>query len=523
MSETQAVSGKSSPTATELRLARQGKTPREHFARNSDAGPLAVSVLVPLSRIDSSPLNPRKRFDVDDLQALAASLADDGLLQPIIVKPAGDRYVIVAGERRWRAAQQLEWANIAAIVRPDVDDATHLRLALLENLARTDLDPLEEADGYRQLQDMGMTQQAIAAAVHRSQPAIANAIRLLSAPEEVRARVARGEITPSHVLALLRFSSEFPQVLVKIAEIAAQRHTPTKVLEGGLDVMGYEFTSALVADKLVVDVVRAEFDRDVCQQCPFGAYASTRYGGYCLKPDHFRQLQKEARATRKTEVDQALEAASTDGNKALKLNSLQYGQYERLDHSGTPKGCSPKCECRATALDHANHPVQICLKPQHFRQLRQEQQKREQEKREARAKGLSDKCGATLTAVADVASHELALVVAACCEDCNPQQFQQLLAKHAPGFEIDAKRELDDLATLQPLQLLKIAVEAVLGTDISRLNRGWGDNRAQYAGWYAGEFKSKRKSAAAAEEQAAVDELEEMLEDAEPELAGVAS
>jgi ParB family transcriptional regulator, chromosome partitioning protein len=184
-------------------------TTPKYSARNNDTTPeeRAVAVLLPLASIDSSPLNPRTRFNDEDLQRLANSLQADGLLQPIVVTPAGDRYRIVAGERRWRAAQRLSWTEIPAIVRTDVDDRTLIRLALLENLARTDLDPLEEADGYRQLQDLGMTQAAIAAAVHRSQPAIANTIRLLKLPKAVQDLVQAGKLTPSHGVALLRYES----------------------------------------------------------------------------------------------------------------------------------------------------------------------------------------------------------------------------------------------------------------------------------------------------------------------------
>lgn len=94
-----------------------------------------MAVLLPLASIDSSPLNPRTRFDDEDLQRLTDSLQADGLLQPIVVTPAGNRYRIVAGERRWPAAQRLSWTEILAIVRADIDDRTLIRLALLENLA----------------------------------------------------------------------------------------------------------------------------------------------------------------------------------------------------------------------------------------------------------------------------------------------------------------------------------------------------------------------------------------------------
>lgn len=437
---------------------------------------------LPVDEIDNSPLNPRTQFDEAALEELAASMSTDGLLQPIVVRSVGDRYVIVAGERRWRAAKRLDWDTIAAIVRDDIDDAAHVRLALLENLARSDLKPLEEARGYQQLADLGMTQEQIAEAVHRSRPAVANSLRLLKAPEAVRQQLDRGTISPSHVLALLRYEA-FPKVLVKIAEVAAEKRTPTKELEKGL---GYEATTALTESKLAVSLYRAEFDRAVCETCPFGAHVKGGpYDSYCLKPEHFHQLQKEVRDKRKVETKAALEGAkdAAGGTPVLKLSSLRYGQYERLDWDvAAPKGCSKQCECRRAALD-GTRTVAVCVKPARLRELRDAERKAEETARKERQKQLAEACGAALEKVEEVRSRELALVAAGALEQIqrDSKQLLAILAKHAP--ELKAKDlTLENLAKLQPLQLVKLATEALLAEDLRELQ--WG-RAPGYATWYA--------------------------------------
>ncbi len=173
---------------------------------------------LPLSAIRPNPRQPRSVFDEDALDELASSLAEIGLLQPIVVRPMGHvpvdspvppgvslapAYEIVAGERRFRCAQQLGWDTIPAMVRP-TDDADLLRDALLENVHRAALNPLEEAAAYQQLlADFGCTQEELSARVGRSRPQIANTIRLLRLPPGVQRRVAAGVLSQGHARALL--------------------------------------------------------------------------------------------------------------------------------------------------------------------------------------------------------------------------------------------------------------------------------------------------------------------------------
>lgn len=451
-----------------------------------------LGLTLPIESIDSSPLNPRQHFDQAHLDELAASLQADGLLQPIVVKRTvetgggvlgGDRYEIVAGERRWRAAKQLGWSEIQVLIRNDIDEATHVRLALLENLARTDLNPLEEARGYQQLLDLGMTQEQVAAAVHRSRPAVANALRLLKAPESVQQKLREGALQPSHVLPLLKYEA-FPEVVLKIAEIAEQRRTPSKELEKEL---GWEFTVALREAKLAVDISSAVFDwQRVCKtKCPFGAFAQGQYGGQCLKPEHFRELQKEQRARDKAKLEKTLaKSAAPDGTAALKLTQLKYGQYEQIYTA--PSGCSAACECRRSALSYGDQVVQVCIKPAEYRGKQQAERDREAAERREKVADLAKRCNERLAAIDAIGSPELALLaVDALGQVRDAKQLDAILAKHAPGLKPRGKREVGDLATLEPLQLVKIAVEALIGEELAEASQYPGE-RTAYASWYAG-------------------------------------
>lgn len=160
---------------------------------------------VAVARIVPNRFQPRHTFDEETLAELAASIAEKGILQPLIVTPRtdGDGWELVSGERRWRAAQRAGLSAVPVLVR-DVDEREMLELALIENLQREDLDPIDEAAGYRQLLDeFGLTQAELAGRVGKSRPAVSNALRLLDLPESVRQGVREGALTPGHARALL--------------------------------------------------------------------------------------------------------------------------------------------------------------------------------------------------------------------------------------------------------------------------------------------------------------------------------
>jgi ParB family chromosome partitioning protein len=158
---------------------------------------------IPLSRIRPNPFQPRREFDPGELAELESSLKASGLLQPISVRRRGDAYELIAGERRFRAATNLGWTEITAIVR-DFDDQTMLVLALVENLQRSDLNPIEEARGYKRLiEDFELTQQQVAEAVGKDRTTVTNLLRVLTLPESVQQMVESGRLSTGHARALL--------------------------------------------------------------------------------------------------------------------------------------------------------------------------------------------------------------------------------------------------------------------------------------------------------------------------------
>ncbi|MDR7518687.1 MAG: ParB/RepB/Spo0J family partition protein [Armatimonadota bacterium] len=160
-------------------------------------------VEIPVDRIRPNALQPRLAFGSEPLSELEASIREHGVLQPVLVRPAGGEYELVAGERRWRAAAAAGLRTIPAMVR-HLDDRSALEAALVENLQREDLGPLERARAYRRLiEDFGMSQEDVARRVGRSQPSVANTLRLLSLPGEVQASLEAGRISEGHARALL--------------------------------------------------------------------------------------------------------------------------------------------------------------------------------------------------------------------------------------------------------------------------------------------------------------------------------
>ncbi|MBW2263925.1 MAG: ParB/RepB/Spo0J family partition protein [Deltaproteobacteria bacterium] len=160
---------------------------------------------LPLALIDPNPEQPRKSFDPEALESLARSLEKRGLIQPVLVRPvAGGRYQIMAGERRWRAAQKAGLEEIPVVIRKAAEDEA-FELSLIENLQREDLNPMEAAEAYHRLMDEhGNSQEQLAAAVGKSRPAVANTLRLLTLPEAVKKMVAKGTLSEGHARAILQ-------------------------------------------------------------------------------------------------------------------------------------------------------------------------------------------------------------------------------------------------------------------------------------------------------------------------------
>ena len=213
------------------------------------AAPRGGVQMMPVSSIEPHLDQPRRHFDEESLEELAASIQARGLLQPILVRPHGHRYQIVAGERRWRAAQKARLHEVPVIVR-DFNDSETLEVALLENVQRRDLNAIEEAEGYRKLiGDYGHTQEALGKLVHKSRSHIANLLRLLDLPEKVRGLLASGALSMGHARALV--SASDPEALADevISKDLSVRETEklVRIRKGGRERqgrLGYKSASA---------------------------------------------------------------------------------------------------------------------------------------------------------------------------------------------------------------------------------------------------------------------------------------
>lgn len=224
--------------------APKGNVPEQHGATSPSAPPWRPSPApppadepsnvyfdeIPVTAIRPNPRQPRTVFDEEAMSELVHSITEVGLLQPVVVRPIGEKqYELVMGERRWRASQEAGLATIPAIIRATPDDDL-LRDALLENLHRASLNPLEEAAAYAQmLEDFGCTHDELAARLGKSRPQISNSIRLLKLPVQVQRRLAAGVLSAGHARALLA-----------VSDISTQEALATRVVSEGISVRGLE-------------------------------------------------------------------------------------------------------------------------------------------------------------------------------------------------------------------------------------------------------------------------------------------
>lgn len=269
---------------------------------------------IPLSQIGANPYQPRKEFREEELADLEASLKASGLLQPITVRPiGGDRYELIAGERRYRAATRLGWNEISAIVR-EVDDRTLLTLAIVENLQRVDLNPLEEAEGYRRLIDeFDLTQQQVADVVGKDRTTVTNLLRVLSLPDAVRGMLRDGAINLGHARALLALDD--PQAMHTLAET---------VRAEGLSVREVERRVRAQNDPAAVETEPAPASEPMSGA---GTSAAAPRVAPAPLPPHLRLVEDRLRRRLQTDVSLAV---SGEERGTIRVNFYSADDLERL-------------------------------------------------------------------------------------------------------------------------------------------------------------------------------------------------
>ena len=217
------------------------------------AGSSIAEKIVPIEKIEANPDQPRKQFAQGDMDDLAASIKEKGVIQPLIVRVLDNgHYQIVAGERRWRASQIAKLHELPVVVR-QFSDAEVLEVAIIENIQRADLNPMEEAVGYRQLMDrFGHTQEKMAEALGKSRSHIANLLRLLNLPADVIELVRNGDLSSGHARALVSAenASELAKLVVKggLSVRATEALVKSSTVEGGANGKGSTKTGKLVKD-----------------------------------------------------------------------------------------------------------------------------------------------------------------------------------------------------------------------------------------------------------------------------------
>jgi ParB family transcriptional regulator, chromosome partitioning protein len=222
-------------TATKKPALGRGLSALIPSARPSDSATAEVD----LDLLDANPRQPRRRFDEEGLDELARSVKETGILQPVLVSKEGERYRIIAGERRVRAARRAGLTRVPVLVREAMDDSRKLLLALVENVQRRDLTPLEEAGAFQELRELGLTQEEVADRVGKDRATVANTLRLLKLPAKVREAVDDGRLSAGHARALLALPSAADQETLA-QEAITRGYTVRRVEERAGELAGEE-------------------------------------------------------------------------------------------------------------------------------------------------------------------------------------------------------------------------------------------------------------------------------------------
>ncbi len=466
-----------------LTLVKKGKQAEGDSARNS-------IMEIPVAQIRPSPLNPRQDIDEEYLQRLAASIRQHGVIEPIIVRPVEDGYEVGPGKSRWLAAQIAERETVPAVVKENIDDLTWLQLMLAENLERKELNPIEEAQGFKELQKLGMKQGKIAELFHRSQPAIANYLRLLALPEKVQGAIRQGQLTTAHGVALASYA-KFPKLVEKIADIAIERGMTSHALE--TPPQTWDLEQAGLIKRLRYEAV---FDTKICERCPHGAYRQMSYTYYCLYPSHYQELQEAAVKERQEQTAAEAAKAKAKGKVAVRVRDLSPGSYTFLDrYEGTPGGCRDDCDKRVPGVGYDDRECIICIDTQCHQKLKAAETRAQNKSRRERGKDILRKVEETVDAITEISDRELVVLVMEVIKNRYSKHLKASLARLRcddlaglanPGPWVLGRPAYEIMGGFPRLTIVKAAIEAMLRQE---LDRGYLDQYSlgklePWATWY---------------------------------------
>lgn len=528
--------GNSVPTATDHNT--------EPVSHETEELQMFAAQFVPLYRIRPSNFNPRKTFDENKMKELVKSIEEHGLLEPIVVrhfepgrwfvvqgehegkagyllrdsayldesKPNGQqydpdgpkefyetkneaeqnhpRYEIVCGERRWRACGIAGVRHVPVHILEDVDDAKARELALVENLVRHDIDPIEEAEGLAALIDMGNSPSDLADRLHRSRPAITNATRLLQLPEEVKelvrenSRDPKAGIPKSSARALVSYL-EYPKLFeVKLTQ--AKSGVPSRDLEklGETWILEQHGAIAEVSAK-DIGVEAAK----VCTKCDHRRKNGNRDGWICLKPECYEARKEE-------ENQRKLERLGAPG-EALRIAELKIDQYHHLGILGVPAGCSDTCEHYRMALDRQNDLVPVCVNPSCHDKLTAEDRKSAKARRRAELKSKHEQATEVLAEAETDQIEDLAVIAFfQATRSASEKALRDAIARL--GYDLDAAllkdyfqirthKVFNELhSKLTTPQLLRLAAEMAIAEEVRQASDGGPEWETHKLDWILG-------------------------------------
>lgn len=461
--------------------------PAAHSAPNSPP-PIATSEeAFPLDWIEASPLNPRKTFAAEDLDALAASIAAQGLLEPLVIREVpveGDvmSYHLVAGERRLRACRSLGLTTVPVRIYRDLTEPQILLMMMAENLARADLNAIEEADGFARLQEeANLTQREIAAQLGKSQPYVANTLRLRKLPVVVQDLVRAGALGKNHAISLASYAA-WPDLCLHLAALAVQEGLSQKQIASKTFV--YDRRHFFIAKGLVAELTQSATKFDwgtICRgACPFDAFRAAGFDwlGICLQPAHAAQLTAEHEAAEEAKAAAKLAALAEqiEAGKVVNLSAMGWSDYTRIGAT-PPAGCTDACKCRATGVYEATgDQATVCVNPKRYSSLSGAATREQNKRAKARTQTLSARLESRVQEVAAPTSRELALLVFRAIE-WNSVRSAALDAQLAalgvtlPGvgwYDFSKSADaLDQLAALRPEDLVRLGVEITLRRELA--------------------------------------------------------
>lgn len=389
---------------------------------------------IPIDEIEPNPDQPRKEFDPVAMAELTESIQQIGLLQPIAVRELdkGERndtakYQIILGERRWRASRAAGVLNIEAKVYAEVTPGEAKILALVENLQRADMNPIEEAAGFKAILDEGYTQEQISKIVGRSRPVVANALRVLELPLPVIDLIRDKHLTMAHGVAIARFKA-WPRVAEELAARAHERGITASELEDEKLPCAQHLVNAGLAVRIKLawgEKLPAELKKNP-------AYFGDEYTEkFCIEPEHWKAEQKKIAAAKKTAEEKARQDAIDAEEKArkgkkIKLDELDRNSYAEMGVLGDFKGLSKLVpdEKLATAKDDEGKDVKICTDKKFVEDLKKHADDILKQDRAAKLPGLISKAREKIKAIKKIGPRELAfLILAGRNYDCTDIMF----------------------------------------------------------------------------------------------------